>query len=117
MAEAGQPPQGGSVSGEIPSIKVVQDIPVIFADGVLSQAFGPNISKFYLSRTDSAPQPGPGAENKIAPLVQIVMPTEGFILMVAFFEMRLKMMVDSNNITQEMIDKARKFYADAKNAT
>jgi hypothetical protein len=84
---------------------------------VLSQAFGPGVSKFYLSRVDSAPEPGLGGGNKIVPLVQIVMPAEGFVHMVAFFEMRLKMMVENKIITKEMIDRARKLYADGQNAT
>jgi hypothetical protein len=117
MAESGQPQQGGPAPAEIPAAKVVQDLPVIFADGVLSQAWSANLSKFYLSRIDSDPQPGPGRENKLVPLVQIVMPIDGFIQMVAFFEMRLKMMVNSKVITQEMIDKAKQLYADVKDAT
>jgi hypothetical protein len=32
----------------IPVVSVVQDVPVIFVDGVTSQAFAPSISKFYL---------------------------------------------------------------------
>jgi hypothetical protein len=115
VAETGQPPQ--SVSGEIPSVKVVQDLPLIFADGVLSQAWGANLSKFYLSRIDSDPQPGLGPGNKVVPLVQIVMPIDGFVQMVAFFEMRLRMMVNNKVITQDMIDKARQLYADIEDAT
>jgi hypothetical protein len=44
-------------SGVLPvqPVRAIQDPPVIFCDGVLSQSFAPGISKFYLFRTDASP--------------------------------------------------------------
>jgi hypothetical protein len=83
-------------------VKIVPDIPVVFADGAMSQAFGPGISKFYLYRNDFDPNLS-GAEN--TPVAQIVMPAEGFAAMVHFLQHRLQVMIEAKVISQEAIDR------------
>jgi hypothetical protein len=69
------------------AVRIVPDIPVIFADGVMSQAFALGVSKFYLYRTDTAPNVLEGNTN--VPVLQIVMTAQGFAAMLHFFEHRL----------------------------
>jgi hypothetical protein len=93
-------PQAGA---PVAAVKIVPDIPVIFADGAMSQAFGPGISKFYLYRTDFDPLLA--EPNKNTPIVQIVMPAEGFAALVHFLQHRLRMMVEGKAISQEAVDR------------
>jgi hypothetical protein len=78
------------------------NIPVLFADGAMSQAFGPGISKFYLYRSDF--DPNLSLPNKNTPIVQIVMHAEGFARMIHFFQHRLRIMVDAGVISQQVVD-------------
>jgi hypothetical protein len=96
----------------IPAVKIVPDIPVIFADGAVSQNWGPGITKFYLGRLDADPEAK--KEPSSVPVVQIIMPTEGFVQMVAFFEHRLKTMVEQGIVSQGSLDKAREYWANFK---
>jgi hypothetical protein len=115
MSESEQPkatpqpaPTVENVPAPITTIKVAQDIPVIFADGVTSQSFGPGISKFYVHRVDSDPHLL--TPNKVINMLQVVVPAEGFIKMTAFFEHRLRIMVANNIVSQEAVDQARDFW-------
>jgi hypothetical protein len=108
-SESGPPPQ---VAVPVNNIKVLADIPVVFADAVASQAWTANLSKFYFSRTDSDPRAqAPNTEVYVA---QIVMPNNGFVMAVAFLEHRMKMMVEAGVISQELVDKSREFWLTAK---
>jgi hypothetical protein len=107
-----QTTEGGNAAAAtptIPVVKIVPDIPTIFADGVLSQNYGPGVSKFFLGRFDA----DPAAQKDIAsvPVAQIIMPADGFIHMMAFFEHRVKTMVEQGAIAQATVDKAREFWA------
>jgi hypothetical protein len=108
MADSNTAPVAGAPT--IPSVRVLDDVPVIFSDGVLSHSFAFGISKFFLYRTDN--DPGLTAPPKEVVTAQIIMPTENFIRMVAFFEHRLKLMVASSEISQAKIDAARQFWVD-----
>jgi hypothetical protein len=90
------------------NVKTVQDIPVIFADGIMSQAWTQNLSKFYLVRYDSDPLAQSGNSQKI--VAQIVMPNDGFVMAFAFLEHRLKTMIESGAITHESLEKSRQFW-------
>lgn len=94
---------------EATPVKIVSDIPTIFADGVVNQIMGPGISKFYFFRNDAIL----GTINTYQPVgvAQMVMPAYGFVDMVAFFEHRLKVMLNAGNITQAMVDERREFYS------
>jgi hypothetical protein len=86
------------------SVRVVSDIPVVFADGVSSQSYGIGISKFFLVRIDPDPQSGP---NRPVLIQQVVMPIDGFIQMWAFFEHRLKIMIKDGVATKDMVERFR----------
>ena len=104
--QAAPPPQAPT----IPQVKIVPDIPVIFADGVSSQSYGFGVSKMYFMRYD----PDPRAQNAPTetPVCQLVMPVQTFVTSVAFLEHRLKQMVADKAVTQEQIDAARQYWMD-----
>lgn len=87
----------------------MSEIPTIFADGVISQNWGPGISKFYFGRLDADPEAKQDATS--VTVAQIIMPVEGFVSMVAFFEHRLKAMLAQGIVTQDALDKSRKYWA------
>jgi hypothetical protein len=102
--------QQANASQIISTVRIAQPIPVLFADGVTSQSYGPGIAKFYFSRID--PDPLVSGPTKVEQILQIVMPAEAFVTMTAFFEQRLKMMVASKIISQESVDNARQFWVE-----
>lgn len=106
-----QTSEGGDASvaaAPIPAVKIVPDIPTIFADGAISQSWGPGISKFYLGRLDADPAAKGDATS--VTVAQIIMPAEGFVSMMAFFEHRVRMMVEQGIVSQETVDNAREFW-------
>jgi hypothetical protein len=82
-----------------------QSIPLIFADGVISQAYSPGIVKFYLGRND--PEIRGGSTANIVNVAQVVMPIAGFVATFVFFEQRLQMMIEGGLLNQADIDTAR----------
>jgi hypothetical protein len=109
MTEPAQPPSPAPPA-PIPTVKVTQDIPVVFADTIASQSFGFGVTKMYLSRYD--PDPGLVGPPKEMFVLQLVMPTENFVRTVAFLEHRLKQMVEIGAVTQALVDESRKFWRD-----
>src|SRR5262245_9442289 len=104
-----------TVPAGIPNVKIVQDIPVVFADGVMSQSYIAGIAKFYFYRTDSSPDlSGPNVNH---PVVQVVMPAQGFAQMLHFFQHRLKTMIAEGAISQEVVDTINKTVYDAPRKT
>jgi hypothetical protein len=77
-------------------------IPNVFADGVMSQSYGPGISKFYLYRTDGDPHAKGNPVN--TPIAQVVMPAAGFVRTWAFFGKRIKTMIEQGFLTQDQVD-------------
>jgi hypothetical protein len=79
-------------------------IPTVYADGVSSIEPGPHVMKFYLARLD----PSMKAENKslTQPFAQVVMQTNGFLQMTAFFNNIIRVMIDSNVITAAQFEEA-----------
>ena|ERR1700722_19805755 len=96
-------------SGVLPvqPVRAIQDPPVVFCDGVMSQSFAPGISKFYLFRTDASPDAS--EVNKNIPILQIVMSANGFATMLHFFNHRLKLMLRNGAISQEAVDEINKY--------
>jgi hypothetical protein len=94
----------------IQSVRIVQEVPLIFADGVMSQSYGSGVSKFYLSRFD--PDPRARAAPQEVVVLQVAMPIQNFVMSVAFLEHRLKTMVAENAVTQEQVDRARQYWID-----
>jgi hypothetical protein len=111
-----QTDEGGNASAPanvtIPAVKIVPDIPAIFTDGAISQNWGPGISKFFLGRLDA--DPNALKEATSTPVAQIIMPAEGFVQMVAFFEHRVEMMVEQGVVSQGSVDKAREHWVNFK---
>jgi hypothetical protein len=96
----------------VQAVKLIQDIPVIFADGVISQSYIPGISKFYLYRTDIGPDVDASQPPRNVPVVQVVMSARGFAGMLHFFHHRLKIMIRDGAISQDMVDSINSFVYD-----
>jgi hypothetical protein len=111
---ATEPSVKAAAAAEISNVRLVPDLPVIFADGVTSQSYGPGISKFFFHRWD--PHPQASEPVKTVPILQMVMPTDGFLGMCMFFEERLRVMVEQGFLTQADIDKKRDFYKQTRDS-
>jgi hypothetical protein len=113
MAEGENTQKAQAAAPGIPSVRIVQDVPVIFCDGVASQSYGFGVTKMYLSRFD----PDPAARNRPTEtmVMQLVMPTDAFVMTVAFLEHRLKNMIAEKAVSQDQVDKARDYWV--KNPT
>jgi hypothetical protein len=98
----GEGPQPAAPAG-IPTVKIAQDVPVVFTDGVMSHAHGPGIAKFYLYRADPSPDALEPAKN--IPIAQLIMTARGFAAMLHFLEHRLKIMIADGAISQAEVDR------------
>jgi len=78
------------------------DFPTVFADGVMSTAWGRGLVKMYLYRTDPQFQARPGSRDN--PIEQIIMPVFGFAQMCALFGRTLKALVEQGHLSQEQLD-------------
>jgi hypothetical protein len=90
-------------------VKLVNDVPVIFVDGVMQQSTGPGTARFFLYRIDADPLDPSKFRN--TPVIQIVMPAVGFADMVAFFEHRILAMVKRGDLSEKVIEERRKHYS------
>jgi hypothetical protein len=97
--------QGRDAGDGVADVRIVQEIPVIFIDGVASHFFGLGTSKFYLGRFD--PDPNAKAVPKLVNILQVVMTTDGFAHLVTFLEHRLQVIVKEGAITQQRVDEIR----------
>jgi hypothetical protein len=79
--------------------------PTVFADGVLNFANNPSVVKYFLARIE--PNFGELGVYQIQPFAQVVMPLDGFVNMVCFFEEALKGMVRDGLISQARVDEHR----------
>jgi hypothetical protein len=98
------PPQSEAPKPEYPGV----NLPVVFADGVLSAAWDRGVVKFYFGRNDPdlrASNPG-----KDTPVMQIVMPVAGFVTMSLFFDRIVSRLVDQKHITPEDLEKLRQIW-------
>jgi hypothetical protein len=87
---------------QFPSSPTVE---VVFADYVWSLTNSPAVVKYYLARFD----PSFSGDGRVqpTPVVQIVMPMDGFISMVAFFEAQLKILVAAGVVSEARLAQAR----------
>jgi hypothetical protein len=99
--KAASPPAEAAVS----VVRIVPEIPLLFADAVKSHAYGTGISKFYFVRTDADPDATRTPKEVV--VAQIVMPTIGFAKMVHFLQHRLDVMLKEGGISQEALDEIR----------
>lgn len=84
-------------------------IPLVFVDGVTTHWHSPSgVVKYYLARSE--PDPRAEQPSNDVPVLQIVMPIGGFVSMVAFFNHRLKSMLNAKVVTQEQIDGAQSYW-------
>ena len=105
--------EAGNAPAIIPSVKIIPDIPVIYADGAMSQNWGPGVTKFFLGRLDGDPEAKKDSSTSVT-VAQIIMPADGFVQMVTFFEHRLKGMIEAGVVSQELVDNARAHWATEK---
>ena len=81
-------------------------IPTVFADGVLNLAHGAGLAKFYLVRVD--PSFTSPTENKVQAFAQVVMPMQGFLQTLLFFNKMLQEFVDAGVVSPEIYDRMHK---------
>jgi hypothetical protein len=93
-------------------VRTIDAVPVIYADGILNQVRAPGISKFHFFRDDAVV--GDSSQYTKVEVLQIIMPVNGFVDMLAFFEHRLKLMIEKGQTTQEFVDSRRNFYSGVK---
>jgi hypothetical protein len=96
----------------VATVRILPDVPVIFADVTISQSWATGVTKFFLGRVEG--DPDAKRDPITIPVAQIVMPAEGFVSMVAFFEHRIKAMIASGSVSQESFDKARQFWVETE---
>lgn len=75
------------------------DLPVTFADGILSAAWGGGAAKLYLFRSDPNTL-GTGGSNQVV-VGQIVMPVLALASASAFLDKCVKKMIADNYLTQD----------------
>lgn len=85
-----------------------RDCPVVYADVVASMARNGGAIKFYLVRFD--PSLTADGTNQTQYVAQIILPAVGFVNAVTFFDAQLKEMLNKNEVTAELVDRARKFH-------
>lgn len=82
------------------------NFPLLFADNVSNFAYGQSLVRLYLVRNDPSFNEGT-VEARSQPIVQLVMPIEGFVATALFFDHVLSTMVAENVINQARIDELR----------
>lgn len=80
-------------------------LPVIYADGILSITRAAGIVKLYFFRVDSNLK-GERSFNAV-PVAQVVMPAAGFLSSSIFMDLQVKQMLEKNEIEQAKIDEIR----------
>jgi hypothetical protein len=90
--------------------------PVIFADGVLSTAWGRGVVKFYFYRTDPEFRATPNSGGRDTPFAEVVMTVSGFAAMVIHFQRTLETLVQQNEITEVQVNQIRQAYGQQVNA-
>jgi hypothetical protein len=94
-----QPP-----TGEFPET----NFPVVFVDGAWSLVNNSHIVKIYLARLD--PNYAGTGVSKANPAVQLVLPIDGFVNLVAFLDAQLGTLIARGTVTNEQLEKAREPY-------
>jgi hypothetical protein len=81
------------------------DLPTIYVDSGISLANTQAVVKFYLGRLDPDMQAIYGPESR--PVVQLVMPIEGFVATFAFLESAIQRMTRQGTIKEDALKTAR----------
>lgn len=79
--------------------------PVVFADSASSFTPTTQVVKVYFSRIDPNMHGLGGVE--INPILQMIMPTSGFVAMAVFFEQQLDRMVGQGLVTRAQVNEAK----------
>ena len=90
------------IQGDFPA----PDFATVYVDGVTSLLPGPQIIKMYLGRVE--PSLKAESKSRTTPVIQIIMPTTGFLQAAAFFDTMVQRMLREKTVTQEQIDAAKK---------
>jgi hypothetical protein len=99
-----QPQVSAPIEQEFPN----SEIPAIFADGIMNIANSQHIVKFYFFRFDPSIKNPAAARSQMA--AQAILPMDGFINAFAFLEAAVEKLKVQGIITNESLEKARKFY-------
>ena len=82
-------------------------LPTVYADGVLNLVNNPNTVKFYLYRLDA--NLSGGHASKVQPFAQVVMPLNGFLDTVIFFDRMLDKLVAEGVVPEKLIEEMRAY--------
>jgi hypothetical protein len=87
-------------------------LPAVFADAVANLAPIGNTARFYLLRTE----PDVGGLNKYqnVPVVQVVMPIEGFATTVIFLNRALEGLVDRGLISSDRVESIKQSFEEVR---
>lgn len=80
-------------------------VPTLYADGIANVATGPGTVRTYLIRFDPSLMEHTDASPTVT--AQLIMPTNGFLMIATFFEAQIKSMLASGQITQQTLDEVR----------
>lgn len=80
-------------------------VPVLYADGIANLSPGNQVVKLHLVRYDN-PVYGDG-DARIEAVAQVVLPIEGFVNTLIFFERVLTSLVEDGHVKQELVDRLR----------
>lgn len=101
-----------------PTVATVQIIPIqddfpgsnfatVYVDGITSLVPGPQVVKLYMGRLE--PSLKAEAKSRTTPVIQLIMPTDGFLQTAAFFEVLVQRMKREKTVTDEQLAAAKKF--------
>ena len=93
---------------QVPSIRALEGVPVIYADGIFNQVRALGVSKMHFFRDDAVL--GDVSSYTKVEVLQLIIPAVGFTEMVAFLEHRLKLMIEKGQASQQDYDTRKKFY-------
>jgi hypothetical protein len=102
-------PSAGGVFRAPALVRTVPEVPVIFADGLINEVMGPGVAKFHFFRSDAIV--GDQTSYEKVEVLQVIMPANAFVDMVAFFEHRIRVMLKNNNVSKELVEERREFYS------
>ena len=89
-----------------PPVYPPPDFPLLFADNVSNFAYGQSLIRLYFVRNDPSFSAGTN-EAKTQPVVQLVMPIDGFVATTLFFEHVLSVLISEKVLSQAHVDELR----------
>lgn len=108
--------QAGEGADAVPPVPTYSwnPVPTIYADGIANVAHGPGIIRSYLIRFD--PSLKEVADARPTLVAQLIMPTNGFLMMATFFDAQVQSLIKSGEVTQEQLDGVRQAFFAMTNA-